>query len=128
MATWGQVEHAFENIKQELGNPPVKLLTQSDYAMATGKPLGNFLGRIHIKKRLMTLRYRDRELYQVKKTIYHELAHVLFPHKPHWWIECFADKMVGSKTRGRYALKYGHGVEELPPRTQLISLAQEVSR
>ena len=126
-ATWSQVERTFECIKWELGNPPIMLVRPSEYEQLTGLSLGHYTGRIHFKRRLITVRYRDRELIDINKTIYHEIAHILFPHKPHWWIECFAAKKSGSKITGRYSVRYGHSIEELPSRSELSRLAWEAS-
>lgn len=55
--------------------------------------------------------------------IYHELAHHLFPHRPHWWIEAFAEKMARGGGKGLYCTKYGHSIADLPSRKHLLNTA-----
>ena len=61
-------------------------------------------------------------------TIYHEIGHHLWPNKPHWWIECFGEKMAGGGGRGYYSVMYNHSPEELPSRADLLKLARRSSR
>lgn len=57
-------------------------------------------------------------------TIYHELAHQLFPHRPHWWVYLYGYVMArggGEWIRNEY---YGHTVDDLPPRPKLLELTR----
>ena len=61
-------------------------------------------------------------------TIYHEIAHHLWPNKHHWWIEAFGEKMAGGGGRGKFCKKFDHTVDDLPPRDELLRLARLASR
>ncbi len=52
--------------------------------------------------------------------IYHEILHILYPWRKHWWIECAAEVLARGGGRGYYSNKYGHTPEELPDREKLL--------
>jgi len=91
MTSWKRVISEFNKIKHQLGNPPVHLVDQQTFKELTGVGLNNYWGRcgkyidtqgnIHY---IITLRYRNKTIPQIRKIIYHEIAHALFPSKPHW--------------------------------------------
>jgi hypothetical protein len=56
-------------------------------------------------------------------TIHHELGHLLFKSKPHWWIYLYGTIMAkgGNKSDTRPYL-YGHTEAELPDRKRLVHL------
>jgi len=135
MVKWEKVVHEFNKIKQQLGNPPVSLVDQQTFKELTGVGLNNYVGRYgwYVDSfgniyYIITLRYRKRTIPQIKKTIYHEIAHILFPSKPHWWIECFAEKLSGCKGYKHWATKYNHSTKDLPSRKKLIELAIKASK
>lgn len=119
----------FLKIMEELDWPPVYLIPPSQFHKFEGDKLSRKdawgLAAIHypVITILTGLRGKDRD-----DTIYHEIAHHLWPYKPHWWIECFGQKMSGNKTRGYWAIKYGHAQEELPSRERLLTLARRQSK
>ncbi len=61
-------------------------------------------------------------------TIYHEFSHHLWPWRPHWWHECFGEKMARGGGRGDFSRKYGHTVDDLPDRAILVKMAQRASK
>jgi hypothetical protein len=61
-------------------------------------------------------------------TLYHEIFHILFPHRPHWWIENAAEIMARGGGRGYYATKYKKPLEDMPPRSHLLKLARRASK
>lgn len=88
-------------------------------------------------------RYQKRWRSQIANTIVHEIAHILWPNKPHWWVECFAEKVApkfgregtrlliasGEKRHvGRYSKRYGHDIDELPSGKKCIEMARKRAR
>jgi len=61
-------------------------------------------------------------------TIYHEIAHHLFPNKKHWWIECAAERLAGGGGRGYWSVKYNHTVDELPTRSVLLEIFRKATK
>ena len=61
-------------------------------------------------------------------TIYHEIFHILFPHRPHWWIECAAERMARGGGRGYWSKKYNHTIDDVPSRDRILKLARQASR
>ncbi len=55
--------------------------------------------------------------------IYHEIGHRLFPYRPEWWIECYAQKMARGGGTGDYTKLHGHSAQELPNRERLLKLS-----
>lgn len=63
-----------------------------------------------------------------ENVIYHEIAHILFPNRPHWWVECFGEKMARGGGRGYWSVKFNKTIDDLPPRSRLLELARRASR
>ena len=55
-----------------------------------------------------------------RNVIYHEIAHHLFPYRPHWWIECYAERMAGGGGRGYWSKRFDHSLDEMPSRQKLL--------
>jgi len=122
MASWKQVTRSFETIKRELGSPEIELITPSEFKERTGASLGYFLGRANLDgDKLITVK-RNRPLGEIKNTLYHECLHILFRSRPHWWIECAAEKLSGAGVRGKYSSRYGHSPADLPSRVKLLQM------
>lgn len=62
-----------------------------------------------------------------RNVIHHEIAHHLFPHRPHWWIEAYAQKMARGGGTGEYCKKYNHSVDDLPVRERLVLISRRAS-
>lgn len=113
-------------ILRELDWPPAFLISIEQYEYIDGCSLEGDFGISSVKYPVFAIRKGLRG--RVKKNVlYHEIAHILFPSKPHWWIEAFAEKMAGGGGRGYYCQKYGHSVDELPSRSRLLKLARRAS-
>lgn len=69
----------------------VPLLGPSEWAARGGRRVGPYLGRAH--------QGREPFVYVSRaagySTYIHELLHVLFPSRPHYWIRCAATKLAG---------------------------------
>lgn len=143
MTSWKVIDRSFRAILKKVGSPPIKLVSSGEFYEITGARLGSFCGRCSPKHRIVTVN-RNRPLEDIKDTLWHEVAHILFPSKPHWWIECFASKMCGSKpcgswqrtkngvmssgvACGRYSLRYCKSKDDLPNKTKLLDLALKSS-
>jgi len=88
--------------------------------------------------------YQKQERPHIANTIVHEIAHILWPNKPHWWVECFAQKVApkeglkearrlaslgyGNAYAGRYSRRYAHEIDELPGRAKCIGMARKRAR
>jgi len=94
-------------------------------------PLANYNGRVMDNGTGFGIaQYQKRTTKQIANTIVHEIVHILWPNKPHWWAECFAQKLTGGgpKWTGRYSYRYGHSINDLPSRAKCIKLAQNRAR
>lgn len=50
---------------------------------------------------------------ELRNTIYHEILHILYPWRKHWWIECAAELLARGGGRGYYSETYHHTPEDL---------------
>lgn len=121
------MNRTFLKILEELDWPPIYLVHEKQFEMTEGDKLQGDFGMSSCESRVITIRkgLRGRVL---KNVLYHEAGHVLFPSKPHWWIENFAEVMARGGGRGYWAKKYGKPVEDMPPRARLLALARRASR
>ena len=124
MTSWKKVDCCFNAILKKLGNPPIRLVQSGEFYKITGARLGGFDGRCHPMRRIITVK-RNREFVEIKDVLWHEIAHILFPSKPHWWIECFAQKLSGSPLAGHYTSKYCKSVKDVPSKAKLLDLARK---
>jgi len=121
------MDRMFLRILKELGWPPIYLIPPEQFQSLDGDKVGALAWGI------ASIRYPTISLLPglSKKprinTIYHELAHHLWPWKPHWWIECFAEKMAEGGGRGWYSRHYNHTVDDLPSRDSLLRMARRQS-
>ena len=120
---WATVQGMYADILAQVGNPPIELLTPTEYAARTGHGLGNFYGMSNNRHNVITVR-KSRPDADVRNTLWHEIAHILFPSKPHWWIECFAAVMAPTDDVGRYATRYAKTPADMPSKAELLRLAR----
>ena len=106
----------------------IKFVTPSEYKAVTGKGVGTDLGIANYKHLIYYVR-RGEPL----RTYIHEILHLLFQHRPHWWIYCVAWKLTGQKIMPGRGRNYGYGngffvdtsrIKELPSRAKLRKLIQ----
>ena len=72
--------------------------------------------------------YRTFPRERIANAIVHEIAHILWPSRPHWWVECFAARLAPpckDGPAGRYSRRYCHDVFELPSRAECIRMARK---
>jgi len=117
----------FLRVLEELDWPRVYLVTPEQFAKVDGIKIESAFG----------ISSEDYPVFTVKKgirgkvllnVIYHEIGHILFPHRTHWWIECAAERLAGGGGRGEYSKIYGHSVDEMPARHKLIRTFKRASR
>lgn len=117
----------FLKILAELGYPRIYLVPPIQFEKVDGDKIDGLCGNSSIQHPIITVNkgLRGRVL---SNTIYHEIAHKIFPHRPHWWIECFAEKMAGGGGRGSYSKMYNHSPSELPNRARLLELSKRATQ
>jgi len=125
--SWKRITHSFNCIMELLETPPIQLLRPSEFKKITGVSLNAYVGRCHHHTQSITTK-RNMPLNEIKHTIWHEIGHVLFRSKPHWWIELYADVMSKHCGYKRYAPKYGKSKSIMPPRTKLLELSVRAGR
>lgn len=111
----------FLRILEELGYPEVYLIPPKQFFQGDGKKIKGSAGLAEIGKNTITLTrgLRGKEL---SNTIYHEIGHHLFPWRKHWWIECASERLARGGGRGYWSKKFGHTVDEMPPRIIMLKL------
>ncbi len=110
---------SYLKILEELGWPRVFLVSPKQYESIDGlniykkDPDGStYSGFSSDIAPVITLRHNLRGKL-LRNTIYHEILHILYPHWPHWKIECAAELLARGGGRGYYSNKYGHTPEDL---------------
>jgi hypothetical protein len=122
------VWRSWQAILKQAGYPPLRLAFDSEWKAITGHSLGRAWGRASKKHLLVGVRYQGRTLEQVKETLWHEVGHILFPSKPHWWVECFGEIMAGhGNGDNRYSQRYAHSPADLPGRAKLLALCRKAA-
>jgi len=120
----------FLKIIKELNYPPIFLVSPHQFSMidGEGKKDENSLSALVVGIAATgypiitihsTLEGKERD-----NTIYHELAHHLWPWRQHWWIEMFAEKMANGGGRGYYSKKYKKKRTDLPTKARLRNMAR----
>ena len=123
-------EKVFLKIMKQLNYPPIFLIPPKQFEMLDGEEKRE-------ENKLDAITFGIAAVYYpviavrddiggktLANVIWHEVAHHLWPWRQHWWVECFAEKMAGGGGRGDYSIKYGHTVDDLPPRHVLLRMAR----
>ena len=111
-----------------IGTDKLRLVSPSEFHRIAGYGVSNNLG----------LADYDHNIYYVRRgepvrTYIHELLHLLFKHRPHWWIFCVAWKLTGQKVIPGRGVNYGYGngffvdtarIKELPSKAKLLRSIQ----
>lgn len=122
-----QVKTVFSSIMDEIGSPGIHLVTQAEFKRITGRGLNRYWGRANVEHRVITVR-NNLTHEQAVNIIWHEIAHLLYPKKPHWWIECYAAVMSRNESVMRFARRYRHDPSELPGRYCLLEITRVAVR
>jgi len=111
-----------------IGTDKLRLVSPIEFHQISGHTVSNYLG----------LSDKSDNIYYVRRgepvrTYIHELLHLLFKHRPHWWIYCVAWKLTGQKIIPGWGKNYGYGeglfvdsarMRELPSKIKLLKLIQ----
>lgn len=118
----------FDRIMSDIGWPPIYLV--SEVQMASVEPKSGRLagadGMASDWHPIITVR-RGMSGKYLRNVLWHEIAHHLFPHRTHWWVEAFAERMARGGGMGDNCRKFGHSVDDLPDRERLLVLARRAS-
>lgn len=112
---------------KELDFPPVFLISTEQYEHIDGCSLEGDYGISSVKYPVFAIRKGLRGRVK-ENVIFHEIFHILFPNRPHWWIECAAERMARGGGRGFWSARYGKTINDVPPRSRLLELARRASR
>lgn len=102
----------------------VKLVSPSDFRNITGFTVSTNLGKASPKHRAYYVRRGER-----LSTYIHELLHIIYKAKPHWWLYAVSWKLTGVRILAGYGKRYGYGngyfvdsarIKELPSREKLL--------
>ena len=87
------ISRTFLRILDELGWPNVYLVDPEQFKNVDGVSIDGSFGIASVEHPIISIEkgLRGRAL---RNTIYHEIGHHLFPHRPHWWIECAAERLA----------------------------------
>lgn len=117
----------FERILSELDWPAVFLVSNQQFENTEGDKIHGSYGISAVSYPTITLNKGLRGKV-LRNTIYHEIAHVLWPYRKHWWIYLFGEKMAGGGGNGGVKYTRGHTMDELPTRSRLLQLARLASK
>ena len=115
-----------------IGTDKLRLVSPSEFKELAGCTVSNYLGIASHKHNIYYVR-RGEPL----RTYVHELLHLLFKRRPHWWIYCVAWKLTGQKIIPGRGKNYGYGkgffvdtarIKELPSKAKLLKLIQRAYR
>lgn len=117
------MDKTFAKILEELDYPPVFLVSAEQFQNIEGMSLKESFGIASGKYPIIAIRKGLRGRVKLN-TLYHEIGHHLFPHRPHWWVDNFGEVMARGGGRGFWARKYKKPVEDMPSRRRLLQLAR----
>jgi hypothetical protein len=117
----------FLRVLEELDWPRVYLLSTEQFEKVDGSKIESDFGVSSVAYPVITIKkgLRGKVLLNV---LYHEIGHILFPHRPHWWIECAAERLAGGGGKGYYSKKHEHSVDEMPTRSRLLKTFKIASK
>ena len=102
----------------------VRLVGPTEAKQVTGSGVGHTLGRAFLEHNLI---YVNRNA--AFDVYLHELLHILFPSRPHWWIYGAAYTLAGVTTwHLPYRLPRSPATMQLPSRQRLRVLARHAAR
>lgn len=131
MANRKVVERSWKVILNQVGRPSIRLVSEMEFRSITGywniARSGPTIGFASPPDKIIAIQCDNIPRGKIKLTLWHELAHCLFPKARHWWIECFAAKMTRKIRLGLsepYSIRYHHNTNDLPSRAKCLELAQ----
>jgi hypothetical protein len=126
---WQIVEFYFNKFLNKINNPVIILVYPGEWdKMFPNYKLYHNYGRCSILDKVLTCRYRDiHRRVEIQDTLWHEILHIFFPSKPHWWIVGAALRLTNQYIRPYELHKHGHKVSDIPNRKRLIHLMRAKS-
>jgi len=124
MVTWRRVKLIFEEILNEISHPDITMITMEKWTKTSGLRdvfKDEHAGMAHTDYKVFTVRYATEDEKEIRDTIWHEILHIIYPHANHWWIECCAQRLSGSRGRGKFTKRYKRSVQEVPYRVDIIN-------
>lgn len=121
---WNEIEKLFKNACSLLEIKCFDLEKPEDFEKITGNNIEGNIGFMDYGHHKITV-LGDLSESETDMVIHHELAHAIFPEKPHWWVEVFAHKVSKRQGKGTYTERYNHSNRDLPNRKMLIIAARE---
>jgi len=112
-----------------IGTDKIRIVSPTEYRDITKYTVSNYLGVASCKYNIYYVR-RGEPI----RTYIHELLHILFKNRPHWWIYCVSWKLTRQRIIPGKGLNYGFGngffvdtarIKELPSKSKLIKLCQQ---
>lgn len=106
--TYAEIQKMVSRVRKQAGNPPFVLRGWYGIPWYFRHAEGQDMIRLGC---LFYHRFMAINPNQTKgnalNTIWHEIGHLVFPRKPHWWIECYAQRMSGRDYDGRAKMFFG---------------------
>lgn len=121
------VSRTFLSILEELGWPRVYLVDYRQFKMIDGTSMEGSCGLASVDYPIIAIQKGLRGKV-LKNTIYHEIAHKLFPNREHWWIECAAERLAGGGGKGYWSHAYGFSVDMMPSRKYLLNMFRRAAK
>jgi hypothetical protein len=123
------IEKCFLDILNELGYPPIRLLSRKEFIKIAGLAKKHSFGMSCIWANAIWINRNHPSDSELKDTIYHEILHCLFPKLPEWWIELSAKKLSYNKNLEHQAnaIKLGKTTKDIPTRSQLLQMIKGTS-
>jgi|SRR6185369_6203996 len=121
------MDRMFAKILKELDYPPVFLVSEEQFAKVEGVSIRGSYGIASVQYRIISVQ-SWLEGKAKENTLYHETFHILFPHKPHWWIERAAEKMAGGGGSGYWSDRFNKTPNDVPPRARILEMARKASK
>lgn len=116
----------FDRILEELGWPEIYLVSPEQFEKLEEPPY-EYWGMSGARHPVIAIvgkqDYKNR-----RNTIYHEILHLLFPHREHWWIECAAKRLARGGEHGEWSKKYGKTMDDVPDRKTIVKMCVRASR
>jgi len=106
----------------------IRIVSPSEFRNITGYTVSTNLGIASYKHRVYYVRRGER-----LATYIHELLHIIYKTKPHWWLYAVSWKLANIRIKAGYGKAYGYGygcfvdsarMKELPGKNKLLKQIQ----
>jgi hypothetical protein len=120
----------FLKVLKELEYPPIYLISPEQFNTLDPDPENQLGSACGIAAKYYPVICINPGMHGKERlnVIWHEVGHHLFPWKPHWWIECFANRMARGGGTGVYSIRYKKNPDMLPDRRTLLEMAKRSAK